>query len=84
MSSIGSTISRSTAGSPLPDAVERPVPNHDAPNPWGFHITPNPRMRAIDALAMAMAHTPLGWPGYRPIVSHRHLLHAAFDELEVR
>lgn len=47
---------------PLADAVERPVPNHDAPNPWGFRITPNPEMRTIDAVALATAHTPLGWP----------------------
>jgi hypothetical protein len=47
---------------PLADAVERPVPNHDAPNPWGFHTTPNAGMAAIDTLAMATAHTPLGWP----------------------
>ena len=47
---------------PLADAVERPVPNHDAPSPWGFHTTPNRRMAVLDALAMATAHTPLGWP----------------------
>lgn len=47
---------------PLSDAVERPVPMTGAPNPWGFRTTPNPAMRAIDALAMATAHTPLGWP----------------------
>jgi hypothetical protein len=47
---------------PLADAVERPVPNHDAPNPWGFHTTPNAGMSATDTLAMATAHTPLGWP----------------------
>ncbi|WP_293881249.1 hypothetical protein [Sphingomonas sp.] len=47
---------------PLPDEIERPVPNQAAPNPWGFHVTPNPSMHALDALAMATAHTPLGWP----------------------
>lgn len=47
---------------PLPDAIERPVPIDSAPNPWGFHITANPLLRAIDALAIATAHTPLGWP----------------------
>lgn len=47
---------------PLADAIERPVPEKAAPNPWGFHVTPNPAMRAVDALAMATAHTPLGWP----------------------
>jgi hypothetical protein len=47
---------------PLADAVERPVPEQGAPNPWGFHVTPNLEMRAIDALAIGTAHTPLGWP----------------------
>lgn len=47
---------------PLPDAIERPVPSHDAPNPWGFHTTPNRRMAALDTFAMATAHSPLGWP----------------------
>lgn len=47
---------------PLADAIERPVPNTAAPNPWGFHVTPNPAMRAVDALAVATAPTPLGWP----------------------
>lgn len=48
----------------LPDAdlIDRPLPNTEAPNPWGFQITPNPLMRAIDDLAVAVAHTPLGWP----------------------
>jgi len=47
---------------PLPDATERPVPITPAPNPWGFGITPGPVLHAIDALAVATAHTPLGWP----------------------
>lgn len=47
---------------PLADAAERPVPVTSAPNRWGFHLTPNPVLRAIDALAVATAHTPLGWP----------------------
>ena len=47
---------------PLADAVERPVPEQGAPNPWGFHVTPNLATKAIDALAMGTAHTPLGWP----------------------
>lgn len=47
---------------PLPDNIERPVPENGAPNSWGFYVTPNPVKRAIDALAMAMAHTPIGWP----------------------
>ena len=47
---------------PLTDAVERPVPNRSAPNPWGFHVADNPLLHAIDSLALATAHTPLGWP----------------------
>jgi hypothetical protein len=47
---------------PLPDAVERPVQKEDAPNPWGLYISPNPVLRAIDALAVGAAHTPLEWP----------------------
>lgn len=47
---------------PLADTVERPVPHETAPNDWGFHITPNAATRALDALALALAHTPLGWP----------------------
>jgi len=47
---------------PLPDAIERPVPVTAAPNPWGFHVTPNRLLAGIDALAVATAHTPLGWP----------------------
>ncbi len=47
---------------PMPDAVERPVPVETVENDWGFHITAGPVWRAIDGLAMASAHTPLGWP----------------------
>ncbi len=47
---------------PLADVVERPIPEQDAPNPWGFHVAPNAMTRMIDTLAMATAHTPLGWP----------------------
>jgi hypothetical protein len=47
---------------PLADAIERPIPYRTAPNDWGFHITPNAATRALDALALALAHTPLGWP----------------------
>ncbi|WP_425230627.1 hypothetical protein [Sphingomonas sp.] len=47
---------------PLTDAVERPVPHEDAPNPWGFRVAPNPLLRSLDAAALATAHTPLGWP----------------------
>ena len=44
------------------DSVERPVPERSAPNLWDFHVTPNIAMSAIDGLAIAIAHTPLGWP----------------------
>lgn len=47
---------------PLTDQIERPLPNTEAPNPWGFKVTPNPMMHLIDDLAVAVAHTPLGWP----------------------
>ena len=47
---------------PVSDAIERPVPVATVENDWGFHITPNPVFAAIDALAVASAHTPLGWP----------------------
>jgi hypothetical protein len=47
---------------PLADAVEKPVPKENAPNPWGFKVTPNHFLSGIDATAIATAHTPLGWP----------------------
>lgn len=47
---------------PVPDAIERPVQVVSAPNAWNFHVTPNPALRLIDTLAVASAHTPLGWP----------------------
>ncbi|GLU24690.1 hypothetical protein SLE2022_405930 [Rubroshorea leprosula] len=47
---------------PLPDAIERPVQAVDAPNPWGFALPPSRLRGALDALAIAGAHTPLGWP----------------------
>jgi hypothetical protein len=47
---------------PLADVVERPVPQHDAPNIWGYHTAPNRLRGSIDALAVASSHTPLGWP----------------------
>ena len=47
---------------PLAETVERPVPQRDAPNQWGFRITANALSHALDALAMATARTPLGWP----------------------
>ena len=47
---------------PVADAVERPVPVVSVPNIWGFRIGDNAVKRGIDALAVATAHTPLGWP----------------------
>jgi len=47
---------------PLPDATERPVPVTTAPNPWGFRVSDNRVLHLLDALAVASAHTPLGWP----------------------
>ena len=47
---------------PLADAVERPVQVEGPPNPWGYRVTPNPVLHAIDTLTVAAAHTPLGWP----------------------
>ncbi len=47
---------------PLADSVERPVQVEGPPNDWGYHVTPNRVLHAIDALTVASAHTPLGWP----------------------
>lgn len=47
---------------PLADSVERPVPDEPAPNRWGYVIAPGRLTHVIDALAVATAHTPLGWP----------------------
>jgi len=47
---------------PLSDTIERPVPVKNAPNPWAFPLTPNPLLTALDTLAVASAHTPMGWP----------------------
>lgn len=47
---------------PLADSIERPVQFESAPNDWGFHVTPNPWLHALDTFAVASAHTPLGWP----------------------
>jgi hypothetical protein len=44
------------------DEVERPVQVESAPNDWGYRITPNPALAAVDAAALATAATPLGWP----------------------
>jgi len=47
---------------PVPDGVERPVQAEGPPNDWGYHVTDNRMLRVIDGLAVASAHTPLGWP----------------------
>jgi hypothetical protein len=47
---------------PLTDAQERAVPYQDAPNDWHFRVTPGPVLHALDALAVASSHGPLGWP----------------------
>jgi hypothetical protein len=47
---------------PLADSVERPVQVEGPPNDWGFHVTDNRALRAIDGLAVLSAHTPFGWP----------------------
>ncbi|WP_336959536.1 hypothetical protein [Sphingobium aquiterrae] len=44
------------------DEVERPVQDQSAPNPWGYRVPPNGARAMIDSAALAMAHTPLGWP----------------------
>ena len=47
---------------PMPDSVERPVQVQGPPNDWGYSVTANPLLSAIDAAAVGSAHTPLGWP----------------------
>ena len=47
---------------PIADMVERPVQVEGPPNDWGYHVTPGPVLHVIDALTIASAHTPLGWP----------------------
>lgn len=44
------------------DEIERAVQVEGPPNDWGYHVTPNPILSAIDAATRASAHTPLGWP----------------------
>ncbi|WP_236697576.1 hypothetical protein [Sphingomonas sp. Leaf357] len=44
------------------DEIERPVQVEGPPNDWGYHVTPNAILSAIDAATLASAHTPLGWP----------------------
>jgi hypothetical protein len=44
------------------DEIERPVQNQSAPNDWHFTVGPNRVLDAIDAVAVASASSPLGWP----------------------
>lgn len=44
------------------DEVERPVQNQSAPNPWGYQVAPSRLRDIIDGAALAMSHSPLGWP----------------------
>ncbi len=44
------------------DEIERPVQIEAPPNDWGFAITPNPFVSAVDWVALQSARTPLGWP----------------------
>ncbi len=46
----------------VPDDIERAVQVESAPNRWGYAVTPNPVLSTIDAAALVMARTPLGWP----------------------
>ncbi len=42
--------------------VVRPVYDRSNPNRWSYQVAPNPLQDAVDAVAMASARTPLGWP----------------------
>ena len=44
------------------DEIERTVQAESAPNDWGYRVTPNPTLSMIDAITLASAHSPLGWP----------------------
>jgi hypothetical protein len=45
-----------------PADVYRPVHDRSVDNPWGYQVTPNPALNAVDAAALVQAQTPLGWP----------------------
>ncbi|HEY4032219.1 MAG TPA: hypothetical protein VGM25_17870 [Caulobacteraceae bacterium] len=45
-----------------PADVYRPVHDRSVDNPWRYQVTPNPAVAAVDAMALVMARTPLGWP----------------------
>jgi hypothetical protein len=42
--------------------VDRPVHDRSEDNDWSYQVTPNPALNTVDALALASAVTPLGWP----------------------
>lgn len=44
------------------DSVDRPVQVEAPPNDWGFAITPNVVVHAVDRLARWQGEMPLGWP----------------------
>jgi len=44
------------------DSVDRPVQVAAPPNEWGFAVSPNPIVRAVDWLACRSGETPIGWP----------------------
>jgi hypothetical protein len=42
--------------------IDRPVHDRSEDNPWSYQVTPNPALKAVDALALASEATPLNWP----------------------
>lgn len=44
------------------DSVDRPVQVAAPPNEWGFAVTPNAIVRAVDRLACLSGEAPIGWP----------------------
>ncbi len=44
--------------------VERPVQVEAPPNIWHFAVTPNVGVTIVDTMALASAHSPLGWPWF--------------------
>jgi hypothetical protein len=47
-----------------PDEDDRPVRDRSVDNDWSIQVTPNPVLKAVDALAIFAASTPLGWPSF--------------------
>lgn len=46
------------------EEVERPVQVEAPPNEWHFAVTPTVGVKLVDTLALASAHSPLGWPWF--------------------